>query len=867
MISASAYQGTKTVIDEMTAFTKKILENLELGTYAWTKCWDAGVRYLNYNPISQKAYQGINALNLEAQALEKGYQDKRWLTYKQTLLLGGHVNRGEKATTIQYWRWQRDVPRLTSNGDPVLDENGKQIKDSVPLVVPQRFFANVFNAEQTSGLEPDLSVRMKNMEERHADAEKIIQNSGANIIYQPHDGAFYRPSNDTIYLPLREQFHTQNDYYATALHELGHWTGHETRLNRDIYNPRGSEAYAREELRAEIASWMIGDKYAIGHDPKNHTAYIGHWVKVLKDEPKELYRACSDADKIVHFLDYERQQQQQKQVEQEAAKGISIHLSAEKSKEVQPEISPEPHQAQETKQATMQTRQYISVPYEEKDEAKELGAKWDKYEKSWYIPSGANMENFKKWPSHEKDIPLTRIQANLPTEERANRTYITVPFAEKNEAKAMGAKWDKKQSSWYIPKEIDPQSFSKWNTTTNQLTQSSPQEEFTKAVREAGLTIQGEAIMNGKMQRVPVEGDHHGQTSGAYKGHLDGHPAGFIQNFKTGFKANWKSSQKTAVITPEEQRQLSKQVAEKQIERDFKLSLTYKNTALKLNAFWEQNQKTGSHPYLDKKEVNAYGVKLNISGDLELSGDEPSQPAQHFSKKGNLLVPILDIDGKIWSVQSISPDGDKYLPKGSTIQGNAFPIGDPKSSDVLLFAEGYSTGATLHELTGLPTIVTFSSGNMPEVAQKYKERYPQKTLVFAGDNDHTKEPNKNVGVLKANEAAERTQGYTLIPSFKKNQQGTDWNDKARLDGKEKTKHDLEIQLFEVEKSVSLKPFLEEIKKNPLITIERDTKGLELSNSGVNHSMLLSIETSPRNDQRIAVVQNTPDMGRSISRSR
>ncbi|HEY9559747.1 MAG TPA: zincin-like metallopeptidase domain-containing protein, partial [Anseongella sp.] len=105
-----------------------------------------------------------------------------------------------------------------------------------------------------------------------------------------------------ITLPLREQFDAADLYYATLLHELGHWTGHPTRLDRDLVHTFGSEGYAREELRAEIASLLIGEELHIGHDPTRHAAYVAHWIKILEDHPFEIHAAAADAEKIFKYL-------------------------------------------------------------------------------------------------------------------------------------------------------------------------------------------------------------------------------------------------------------------------------------------------------------------------------------------------------------------------------------------------------------------------------------------------------------------------------------------------------------------------------------------------------------------------------------
>ena len=103
----------------------------------------------------------------------------------------------------------------------------------------------------------------------------------------------------SITLPERDQFASADGYYATALHEVGHATGHPSRLNRqDLGHPFGSEAYAREELRAEIASLMLGEQLGIGHDPGQHSAYVASWIRALENDPREIFRAAADAEKI-----------------------------------------------------------------------------------------------------------------------------------------------------------------------------------------------------------------------------------------------------------------------------------------------------------------------------------------------------------------------------------------------------------------------------------------------------------------------------------------------------------------------------------------------------------------------------------------
>jgi antirestriction protein ArdC len=230
----------------------------------------------------------------------QGRGDPRWMTYKQAQGVGAQVRRGEKGTLVQYWKVNDEIPVKDERGKPIKDAEGNTVYRSVQLDKPRVFSAVVFNAEQIEGL-PTLEVKAPDWD-RHERAEAVLNASGVEIRHDQADRAFYRPATDRIHLPPRGQFDTADKYLATALHELAHSTGHPSRLDRDLAHPFGSVGYAKEELRAEIASLMIGDRLGIGHDPGQHAAYVKSWVQVLKEDPKEILRASRDADKIAGYV-------------------------------------------------------------------------------------------------------------------------------------------------------------------------------------------------------------------------------------------------------------------------------------------------------------------------------------------------------------------------------------------------------------------------------------------------------------------------------------------------------------------------------------------------------------------------------------
>lgn len=298
------------------AFHEQVAENLiaqlKQGTAPWQKPWQPGdpVTALPHNTTSGNRYRGINALQLMSQP----FADTRWMTYKQASALGAQVKKGEKSTQIQYWKFNEERIKKDDNGKALLNSAGQPIKELVKLERPRAFYANVFNAEQIDGL-PPLNIKAPDWNPLER-AEQILQTSHAVIQHGELDRAFYRPTTDRIHLPHKNQFSTPDGYYSVALHELGHWTGHESRLNRDLSNPFGSEAYAKEELRAEIASMLLGHELGIGHDPGQHAAYVDHWIKALQEDPKEIFRAAADAEKIQDYVLSLSQQQAVKEQEE-----------------------------------------------------------------------------------------------------------------------------------------------------------------------------------------------------------------------------------------------------------------------------------------------------------------------------------------------------------------------------------------------------------------------------------------------------------------------------------------------------------------------------------------------------------------------
>jgi len=311
----------------------RLVEQIKAGTAPWQKPWEPGEEALPHNASTGNRYKGFNAIWLMAQ----GREDSRWLTYKQAQEVGAQVRAGEKGTTIQYWKFDDTRAKKDDQGKIIKDREGKTVYETYRLEKPKSFYSTVFNAEQIDGLSP-RSVKVQEWDSLKR-ADGILEATGAKILHKSGDNAYYSPVQDVVVLPERYQFKERSGYYATALHEVGHWTGHSSRLDRDLSHPFGSDGYAKEELRAEIASMILGTDVGVGHDPSRHAAYVGSWIKAIRDDPNVLQKAASDAEKIVTFIkDLEQKRNQSIEVAQGQTAAMKASLQVT-SKNHEPSVA------------------------------------------------------------------------------------------------------------------------------------------------------------------------------------------------------------------------------------------------------------------------------------------------------------------------------------------------------------------------------------------------------------------------------------------------------------------------------------------------------------------------------------------------
>jgi len=279
--------------------TDAMIAALEKGTAPWQRPWRAGALEMPFNPTSEKPYRGGNAIHLMLTSTSREYEDPRWLTYRQAQEKGWQVRKGEKGTHIEFWQFGS-----RPTGQQPIREEPEPNRPSQTRDGPLHRVYTVFNGKQIDG-KPAYSPRVRQEWETVQSAESILQHSGAKIIHDQDDRAFYNRLTDSIHLPPKGAFQSAGAYFGTALHELSHWTGTSDRLNRStlIESYRfGDLNYAKEELRAELASVFLMAERGVPHYPDGHAAYLGSWLEALRQDKHEIFRAARDAHTAADLL-------------------------------------------------------------------------------------------------------------------------------------------------------------------------------------------------------------------------------------------------------------------------------------------------------------------------------------------------------------------------------------------------------------------------------------------------------------------------------------------------------------------------------------------------------------------------------------
>lgn len=930
------------------ALSKQIAEQIMRGTASFLTAHENERIDLPYNPVTRKNYTAANNMVLSA----KGYTDSRWLTYDQAVEQGYQVKKGEKATEIAYYHY--------------IDYNTKEKLDK-----PKIQTVKLFNAQQLTGIEK-MASRTSSKEEALAKVQSIFENSQVKIVNNQKDKVFYRTKDDTIYMPPKEAYKDELAYSSAALHELCRWAGNgEDRLNYETV-PFGTEAFARQKLRAEIATYMLCKEMGIPFEPQGQQ-FADQWAKTIEEHPFEILNAAKDAEKMKGFimefdktLEKAQELEQGQEVQQEKTfedYGITFynnngnqnallkntdklkqeilnrfsqtvdpsvadyfmenmkiyrmdnknfefsykinasdpnsekfeklsdpakdqldlldqnlhfimenlssdfremadkilvpskqnfnkaeHAPAEQVQQAEQTQTPEQQEKQQQPKKEWKEMIKLSVPYDEKDEAKKLGAKWSAKQETWYVLDGADLQPFYNWLPKEKKVELIM----------ASRDYLNVPREEKDEAKALGAKWDRFQKSWYVEKGTDLEPFAKWtgqtpkeeqavSQTAEQPKQEHSAEQTQEHTEKQEVTAAPKLAEDKTFLAVPFDEKNAAKKLGA-KWDAENKSWYVEKGAELNQFKDWLVDENTVV--PAKQEAVSPEIEFAQhcrangldvdtpimdgqihrvplIDRPQGKDGAYCAFLDGVPAGWSQNYVTGEKSKFissgmqlteeektkqraehaqklqerEEKRQRDYDIAANHAKKVLSNSFEADKNHAYLQQKGikpyiamqnnykQLVIPVRNINDDIRGVQFIEEDGSKKFLSGVEKKGNfALLAEEAKDLSKVLVCEGFATGASLHEATKLPVVVAFDAGNLESVSKAFSEKYKGIDLTICADNDQYRD--NNVGLEKAKKAALAVGAKLAVPQFTKEEQAqklTDFNDLHKAEGLEAVK--------------------------------------------------------------------------------
>ncbi|KJC55102.1 antirepressor [Bradyrhizobium sp. LTSPM299] len=296
----SKYQSrTRTGQDRLSLYdeiTDKIIAELEAGHVPWVQPWEnaaaKALLAMPRNAATDRQYSGVNILILWSMARERGFSSQRWLTYRQALAIGGHIRKGERGTTIVHA--DHFVPR---------DEKLRAYEaGEEPQAVPFLKRFTVFNIDQCGSLPTEIATAAPPLRPDTVEptVEALIKATGIDFRIGGN-WAFYSPSDDYVQVPPPAAYFEPINWHRTALHELGHASGHPSRLDRDLGGSCGTKRYAFEELIAELCAAFCCTSLGIAPTVR-HADYIGSWLDVLREDNRAILRAASQASKAADYL-------------------------------------------------------------------------------------------------------------------------------------------------------------------------------------------------------------------------------------------------------------------------------------------------------------------------------------------------------------------------------------------------------------------------------------------------------------------------------------------------------------------------------------------------------------------------------------
>ena len=780
------------------SFAQDLADRLIAGLKQSRSPFSDRVAQLPFNPISGKRFYGANLLSL----MLTPYQDPRWYSFDAVKEMKGDIS-GQKGTPCLYWteKWETVTRSKTdANGQPVLDDEGRLVTVSFRkrTLNPKRFI--VFNAEQISNVElPKLDEN-----KQHADLTSLDSFIKACPV-KLSSGA------EDIYFPTKDEITLKNaedpQRYQKSIEMLARWTGHSNRLNRDISGLFGGINDAKEELRSKLVAMLVYSQKGLALDPFDQVnqAYLKSWEDLLKKDPCELLRITKDSEVIFNFL----QSMQSSLAVSKDGRGIQDDVSAmykdlnlknwsgkvlvraEFVHEDQCETVVDPKLANQFGIYAIGGDGRLNFVAKAKtaEEAEKFADKLTAlHENEHKVTNDQKTARCSEAKASEAESKPKQNQAQEKTS--GKRFWLgnvydkdRQKFFEKiNKIKQAGGKFDSNYKRWYLPEGVDPEPLKEfWPKKKLNPRQETNVMDARSDLRQALSDMRfklgnDDPIMDGQIHRVPLMDDKPGQRSGSYIGYMNqgnGWPYARIENFRTGEVRHWKANGTGRFVSDSEKQRLAEEATRIKEKRLQELQAQYESVAVDCQREYRESVlATEPTPYLQRKGIDEADFK-------QLQGVK-------LDAKGNLIVPLQDAEGKIWSVERIHSNGFKSLAKGGQKSGHFSIIETAEQKDkgldkasVVLICEGYATGVSLALTLKQPVVMAVDAGNLPSVAKALREKYPDKAFVICGDDDRDNKVNK--GRDKALEAAKAIGAEVVFPVFAEGENGkefTDFNDLA-----------------------------------------------------------------------------------------
>lgn len=497
----------------------------------------------------------------------------------------------------------------------------------------------------------------------------------------------------------------------------------------------------------------------------------------------------------------------------------------------------------------------LNCPYQEKNQAKALGAKWDSYNKTWYVPAGLDLNQFSRWLTDDKNKKIE------PKDKNQERIYLYTSFKDLDNLKNLKnqgvVKFDNQHKVWYAKPE-DANKVSQWITRPHIPT---PETAFAEHLRTSGISIAvGHPIADGRPHRLSNEGSKDKNVMYQLYPNHNGVPAGHITNFSRGGVtekwiypiehlnilknieaverakgSNYNRTTNTTTLSPPNQNIHPNNITTPSTKPDIEQS--HNKAAERAKMVMSFAPVVHQHEYLSRKQVTSNNLLRVVPDKSQLPPQfaneiiiannwreaqamrQNNPSGKMILQKGNLIIPQFNDKGELRAFETIGYNGAKYALQGGEKNGLSTTLGKVKNGEPIILTEGYATGATLHEQTGRTVIVAFGKGGLMSVAANLRKHCPDSKIYIGADNDHNKpletnpmtgKPKENVGLVNAQKVADKVPNvHILVPQFNVGDKGKDWNDIYVDKGIDELKRQLKEQLYHInppkEKSQSIQP--------------------------------------------------------------